>query len=498
MHKVLVVDDDKVLQQNVKQALEYHHFVVDVADNGKEAVNKVYGQKYDLVVMDVNMPEMDGIQALTEIKKHDPTVIVLILTAYSNVTDAVKAVKEGAYNYLEKPISSENLVALIKRALKARSMVETVGFSSPTLSIGETGGKDKFVGESNAMKKVFDVISKLAKVNTPVLIRGESGTGKELVAKAIHYNSPRKDEKFVTINCGAISENLIESELFGHEKGAFTGADQRKIGKFQFAEGGTIFLDEIGDISAAMQVKLLRVLQEKTFMPVGSNREIKVDVRIIAASHKPFEEMIKDGSFREDLFYRLNVLPVYLPPLRERKSDIPHLVNHYISYFNNVHNLKVKGCEPEALEVLTNYSWPGNIRELRNIIEHCFIMESSDMIHANSLPSVVFKDQKKAEAKDQVAEDSVIDLEDIQNSVLDAHVPARSGGEVQFSFGTKLGEGGKLDFAIAKDQFEREFIVQALKLNKGRINQTALNANIPKKTLLRKIEKYEINPKDYY
>ena len=252
MHKVLVVDDDKVLQQSVKQALEYHHFVVDVADNGKEAVNKVYGQKYDLVVMDVNMPEMDGIQALTEIKKHDPSVIVLILTAYSNVTDAVKAVKEGAYNYLEKPITSDNLVALIKRALKARSMVETLTFSSPTLSIGETStSKDKFVGESNAMKKVFDVISKLAKVVTPVLIRGESGTGKELVAKAIHYNSPRKDEKFVTINCGAISENLIESELFGHEKGAFTGADQRKIGKFQFAEGGTIFLDEIGDISAA-------------------------------------------------------------------------------------------------------------------------------------------------------------------------------------------------------------------------------------------------------
>lgn len=499
MHKVLVVDDDKVLQQSVKQALEYHHFVVDVADNGKEAVTKVYGQKYDLVVMDVNMPEMDGIQALAEIKKHDPSVIVLILTAYSNVTDAVKAVKEGAYNYLEKPISSENLVALIKRALKARSMVETVGFSSPTLSIGETStSKDKFVGESNAMKKVFDVISKLAKVGTPVLIRGESGTGKELVAKAIHYNSPRKDEKFVIINCGAISENLIESELFGHEKGAFTGADARKIGKFQFAEGGTIFLDEIGDISAGMQIKLLRVLQEKTFMPVGSNREIKVDVRIIAASHKPFEEMIKDGSFREDLFYRLNVLPVYLPPLRERKTDIPHLVNHYINYFNNVHNLRVKGAEAEAMEVLTNYSWPGNIRELRNIIEHCFIMEASDYIHVNSLPAVVFKDNKKVESKDQVAADSVIDLEDIQNSVLDAGPILKDGSEVHFSFGTKLADGGKLDFAIAKDQFEREFIVQALKINKGRINQTALNANIPKKTLLRKIEKYEINPKDYY
>jgi two-component system response regulator HydG len=498
MHKVLVVDDDKVLQQSVKQALEYHHFAVEVADNGKEAVTKVYGQKYDLVVMDVNMPEMDGIQALTEIKKHDPSVIVLILTAYSNVTDAVKAVKEGAYNYLEKPISSDNLVALIKRALKARSMVETVGFSSPTLSIGETSvSNDKFVGESNAMKKVFDVISKLAKVNTPVLIRGESGTGKELVAKAIHYNSPRKDEKFVIINCGAISENLIESELFGHEKGAFTGADQRKIGKFQFAEGGTIFLDEIGDISAAMQVKLLRVLQEKTFMPVGSNREVKVDVRIIAASHKPFEDMIKDGSFREDLFYRLNVLPVYLPPLRERKTDIPHLVNHYINYFNNVHNLRVKGASPEALEALSNYPWPGNIRELRNIIEHCFIMEPSDEINVNSLPAIVFKGAKKVESKESGTEESVIDLQDIQNSVLDLAPSSKAGDEVQFSFGAKH-DNGKLDFALAKDLFEKEFIIQALKINKGKINQTALNANIPKKTLLRKIEKYELNAKDFY
>jgi len=497
MHKVLVVDDDKVLQQSVKQALEYHHFAVDVADNGREAVSRVYGEKYDLVVMDVNMPEMDGIQALIEIKKHDPSVIVLILTAYSNVSDAVKAVREGAYNYLEKPINADNLVALIKRALKARSMVETVGFSSPTLSIGETNSNDKFVGESNAMKKVFDVISKLAKVTTPVLIRGESGTGKELVAKAIHYNSPRKDEKFVTINCGAIPENLIESELFGHEKGAFTGADQRKIGKFQFAEGGTIFLDEIGDISFGMQVKLLRVLQEKTFTPVGSNREIKVDVRIIAASHKPFEEMIKDGSFREDLFYRLNVLPVYLPPLRERKTDIPHLVQHYIHYFNNVHNLRVRGVEDQAMEVLSNYSWPGNIRELRNIIEHCFIMEGSDMIHVDSLPSVVFKDQKSNEVKNSHDDKNIIDLDEIQKSVLDQPA-SKSNGEVHFAFGTKLGESGKLDFAIAKDLFEKEFIIQALKLNRGKINQTALNANIPKKTLLRKIEKYEINPKDFY
>ena len=501
MHKVLVVDDDKVLQSSVRQALEFHHFVVDVADNGKEAVAKVYRDKYDLVVMDVNMPEMDGIQALTEIKKHDPAMIVLILTAYSNVTDAVKAVKEGAYNYLEKPISGENLVALIKRALKARSLVETTAFSAPLISVGESTSSDKFVGESNSMKKVFDVISKLAKVNTPVLIRGESGTGKELVAKAIHFNGPRKDEKFVTINCGAVPENLIESELFGHEKGAFTGATERKIGKFQFADGGTLFLDEIGDISPAMQVKLLRVLQEKSFTPVGSNREIKVDVRIIAASHKPFEEMIKEGTFREDLFYRLNVLPVYLPPLRERKSDIPHLLQHYVSYFNNIHGLHIKGFSPEAIEVLTNYGFPGNIRELRNIVEHCFIMESGELIGVSALPSVVFKGGAKEEKDSH--EESMIDLQSIKDSVLDAPSPATSAmghavGEVQFSFGVKHGDGGKLDFAVAKDGFEREFIVQALKLNKGRINQTALNANIPKKTLLRKIEKYEINPKDYY
>ncbi|MBD66851.1 MAG: two-component system response regulator [Halobacteriovoraceae bacterium] len=499
MHKVLVVDDDKVLQSNVRQALEFHHFKVDVADNGKEAVNAVYREKYDLVVMDVNMPEMDGLEALVEIKKHDSSIIVLILTAYSNVSDAVKAVKEGAFNYLEKPITSDNLVALIKRALKARSMVETTAFSAPTLSLGEDNKEDKFVGESNSMQKVFDVISKLAKVNTPVLIRGESGTGKELVAKAIHFNGPRKDNKFVAVNCGAISENLIESELFGHEKGAFTGADARKIGKFQYADGGTLFLDEIGDISPQMQVKLLRILQERKFTPVGSNREISVDVRIIAASHKPFEKMIEDGSFREDLFYRLNVLPVYLPPLRERKSDVPHLVNYYVNYFNNVHGLEVKGASNDALEVMKNYAWPGNIRELRNTIEHCFIMESSDQITLSALPGKIKSEQDQIDTNQDVSvNDAPIDFKGIKDSVLDRDRDNAIDDQYQFSFATKEDGEVKMDFQSAKDKFEQEFIVQALKLNKGKINQTALNANIPKKTLLRKIEKYELNPKDFY
>jgi DNA-binding NtrC family response regulator len=348
------------------------------------------------------------------------------------------------------------------------------------------------------MKKVFDVISRLAKVNTPVLIRGESGTGKELVAKAIHYNGPRKDNKFVAVNCGAISENLIESELFGHEKGAFTGADQRKIGKFQFAEGGTLFLDEIGDISAQMQVKLLRVLQEKKFTPVGSNREISMDVRIIAASHKPFEQMIKEGTFREDLFYRLNVLPVYLPPLRERQSDVPHLVNYYVDYFNNIHALDVKGFVPEAMELLKTYAWPGNIRELRNTIEHCFIMESADHISLDSLPSIIRTGKNQAVVDESSREDAIIDFKGIQNSVLDKDSDAATESQYQFTFAKKEDGEIVMDFQVAKDKFENEFIVQALKLNHGKINRTALNANIPKKTLLRKIEKYEINPKDYY
>lgn len=501
MHRVLVVDDDKVLQDSVRQALEYHHFYVDVADNGKQALSAVQKEKYDLVVMDVNMPEMDGITALTEVKKHDPSIIVLILTAYSNVSDAVKVVKEGAYNYLEKPITSENLVALIKRALKARSLVETSVFSAPSLSLGTN--KDKFVGESDVMKKVFNVIGKLAQVKTPVLIRGESGTGKELVAKAIHYNGPRKDERFVTINLAAIPDNLIESELFGHEKGAFTGASERKIGKFQFADGGTLFLDEIGDISSTMQVKLLRVLQEKTFTPVGSNRDITTDVRVIAASHKPFEEMIKEGTFREDLFYRLNVLPVYLPPLRERTADIPHLLDYYLRYFNNIHNLEIQGLTADAMDLLKSYDWPGNIRELRNVIEHAFIIESTDLIYPTSLPESVRKSKNNAQKPSASAgdneNDTIIDFKGIQDSVLDDDSRLGQATEgYQFNFGQAGAEEVKMDFQVAKDKFEKEFIVFALVQNKGKINQTALKANIPKKTLLRKIEKYEINPKEYY
>ena len=383
MLRILVVDDDADLRLSVASALSENHYLVDQARDGEEGVNRVRAGKYDLVLLDVNMPRMTGMEALKEIKAHDPSTIVIILTAFSNVRDAIEATKEGAYNYLEKPIKAENLVYLVDKALKAQQLVKNMSMSAPAFKL--PNGTD-FIGQSNEMKTVFAVIDKLARVDTAVLIRGESGTGKELVASSLHFSGPRKDNRFVTINCSAMPENLIESEFFGHEKGAFTGADSRKIGKFQYADGGTLFLDEIGDISPAMQVKLLRALQEKKFTPVGSNREVEVNVRIVAATNRNLEEMIKTGQFREDLFYRLNVLPINLPPLRERRNDIEVLASYFIEKFNQQHSKKITGLAPDAMAMLKAHNWPGNIRELENVIEHAFVIEAGTEITVDSLP----------------------------------------------------------------------------------------------------------------
>jgi transcriptional regulator with PAS, ATPase and Fis domain len=300
-------------------------------------------------------------------------------------------------------------------------------------------------------------------VDTTVLIRGENGTGKELVARAIHFNSPRKSGAFTAINCGAIPEALMESELFGHEKGAFTGAVERKIGRFQMANNGTLFLDEIGELKPDMQVKLLRVLQEKKFTPVGGTREVKTNTRIIAATNRNLEKMMEDGSFREDLFYRLNVMPIFLPPLRDRTDDIPALVQHFIKKFSKQHTSQIQNIAPEALTTLKSYRWPGNIRELENVIERAFIVENSNQILVSSLPENIIA----------------------QTSTPTATKTANPG----FS--------GPMDFDVFKDQMEKDFVVSALKANHGRINQTVAQANIPKNTLLRKIRKYGINVKDY-
>jgi DNA-binding NtrC family response regulator len=490
MFKVLVVDDDADLRLSVSSALSESHYLVDQARDGEEGVNRVRAGNYSLVLMDVNMPRMSGMEALKEIKAHDPSIIVIMLTAFSNVRDAVEATKEGAYNYLEKPIKAENLVYLVDKALKAQHMVKNLSLSAPVFKL--PNGTD-FIGQSNEMKRIFSVIDKLSRVDTAVLIRGESGTGKELVATALHANSPRKDNRFVTINCSAIPETLIESEFFGHEKGAFTGADSRKIGKFQYADGGTLFLDEIGDISAAMQVKLLRVLQEKKFTPVGSNRELEVNVRIVAATNRNLEEMIKKGEFREDLFYRLNVLPIQLPPLRERKNDIEILATYFIDKFNQEHHKNISGLSAESMELLKAHSWPGNIRELENVIEHAFVIEPSNEITAPSLPEAVAGHHVRRSAG------LTVDLEDDADDLIDAEGEILATGTFEVPM---PGKGftldiNRLDFQANKEEFERQFLISALKAFKGRINQTALHANIPKKTLLRKLQKYGIVAKEF-
>jgi DNA-binding NtrC family response regulator len=469
--RILVVDDDETLRLTVRSTLETRGYAVEEAEDGEEAVKKVSeAGPFDFVIMDVNMPKLSGIEALEKIKEFSPATVVLILTAFSNLQDAVAAIKLGAFDYMEKPIDGEKILMTIDSALEASSLVAQASFSAPQLEFDH--GR-KIVGSSSQIQRVFEIIHRLAKVETSVLIRGESGTGKELVARAIHFNSHRMKGPFVAVNCAAIPENLIESELFGHEKGAFTGADRRKLGKFQFAEGGTIFLDEIGDISPQMQVKLLRVLQERVFSPVGSNQEVKADVRIVAATNRPLEKMIETDAFRADLFYRLNVMPIMLPPLRDRREDVGHLTEFMMQKFNKLHNRVIRGVDKRALAALRLYGWPGNIRELENVIEHAFIVESTDMIKLESLPEHIqsLVDRKSAESGEGSSPNDNVDL---------------------------LGNVSDLNYPALKEKFEKEFLIRALKAFEGRVNQTAEHTQMTKVTLLRKLEKYGIDPKDYH
>ena len=517
MMRILIADDDAGLRLALSSNLSriFPEAELIEAQHGAEAIKLAYEKEIDLALLDLDMPEQNGLQVLTSLKEKNPGTIVIMLTAYGTIALAVEATKRGAFHFLEKPVSQEALREVINRALHAHSMISQVVASHPLLM--EAGRP--FLGQHLHMQKVFSLIHRLSKVDTPVLIRGASGTGKELVARAIHVNSPRKDEKFVAINCSAIPEHLFESEFFGHEKGSFTGADQKKIGKIQYAEGGTLFLDEVGDLPLLMQVKLLRVLQEKVFIPVGANKEIPMNVRIIAATNRPLEEMMKKGQFREDLYYRLNVIPIFLPSLVDRIDDLDILVPNFIKKFNEQHGRKMVGISVDALQVLKRYSWPGNIRELENVIEHAFVMETSNMITMRSLPETVLRATQTV-LPDWDYEETLFRQEEgpqsltTESRVIEAsRIFRANSGNVKASLVKEEGEaaeeeeltslvfpptsGGGLDFNAEKEAFEREFIKKALKMFKGRINQTALHANIPKKTLLRKIEKYGINPRDF-
>ena len=380
---ILIVDDDPGLRESFRLILEDSYELVEAVD-GRQALEIVRSSGVDLVLLDIRLPEMDGIEVLERIKTLDDQMEVVLVTAVKTVRTAVAAMKLGAFDYITKPFEEDDLLSVIRRALEKRSLEREVVFLRSELARRPEFGE--IVGNHTEMQKLFRLIAQVARVSTTVLITGESGTGKELIARAIHRQGPRRDKPFVAVNPAALSETLLESELFGHEKGSFTGAFQRKLGKLEMAQGGTLFLDEIGTLKAELQSKLLRVLQEREIERVGGTRTIRIDVRVIAATNVDLKQAVANQTFREDLYYRLNVLPIAVPPLRDRRDDVPLLVEHFIRRYNAEMNKHIDGLSPEAMAVLRDYPWPGNVRELQNIIERLVGLIDTPILGVNDLP----------------------------------------------------------------------------------------------------------------
>ncbi|MFH1674617.1 MAG: sigma-54 dependent transcriptional regulator [Pseudomonadota bacterium] len=446
---VLVVDDEPSILQSLSGVLSDEGFEALTAGNGYEALKMIEELSPDLVLLDIWMPGIDGIETLKEIKRNNPFLQVIIISGHGNVETAVKATKLGAYDFIEKPLSIDKVIVAINNALNFRRLEE-----ENRLLKRRALGKSRITGESPAIKALKQQIAVVAPTNAWILITGENGTGKELVARTIHQMSNRAEHPLVEVNCAAIPEELIESELFGHEKGAFTSANSRKRGKFELADGGTIFLDEIGDMSLKTQAKILRILQEQKFERVGGTRTLKVDVRVIAASNKNLEEEIEKGSFREDLYFRLNVVPIEVPALRDRTEDIPLLVEEFLREFSKNDKLESKEMTPEAIRLLQDYHWPGNVRELKNLLDRLIIMTS----------------------------DKIIDVKDIPEPYAQTKT-AREDSSLFMSVSLKE----------AKKEFEKAYLIQKLRENQGNISQTAEAIGIERSHLHKKIKVYEIN-----
>src|SRR5438094_504885 len=379
--RILVIDDEAPIRDSLKMMLEYEGYEFLAAATGQEGLALVEREAPDVVLLDVKMPGMDGLEVPARLRHSNETLPIIVISGHGTISTAVEATKKGAFDFIEKPFASERVLVSLRNALDSRQLRDEVRSLKKAVEV-----RHQMVGDSPGLKRVMAAIGRAAPTNATVLITGESGVGKELVARTIHRNSLRSRERFVQVNCAAIPEELIESELFGHEKGSFTGATEKQVGKFEQADRGTIFLDEIGDMSAKTQAKVLRVLQEGEVERLGSARTIKVDVRVIAATNKNLEEEIERGSFREDLYFRLAVIPIHVPPLRERSEDIPILVRHYMDYFSRESNVRPKRITPPAMEALARYRWKGNIRELRNTVERLHIMTSADTIDLVDLP----------------------------------------------------------------------------------------------------------------
>jgi DNA-binding NtrC family response regulator len=410
--RILVVDDEPVVRTGIAQALERLGFEVRLAAAGEEGLRIMAAWPAGIVLLDVRLPDMDGVEVLKRLLQDHPETVVIMITGYPTIEGAVESIKQGALDYLVKPFHLDHLEALVAKAQEALHHL----VSAPQPVAEESGGLslEDLVGQSPAMQTVFAKIKRAAPSDSTVLLTGESGTGKELVARAIHQLSPRKNKEFVPVDCSALVESLLESELFGHVKGSFTGAYQTKHGLFELANHGTFFFDEIGNLSLNIQAKLLRVIQEREFMPVGSQKRLKLDIRIIASSNRDLREAIKVGDFREDLYYRLRVIPIHLPPLRERTGDIPLLVDHFIHKYNQKSKREIKGVSAAAMQMLTLYPWPGNVRELEHTIERILILEDGDLIQPEHLPSFISGRQGDF----QVFSDGELTLEEVERRYL--------------------------------------------------------------------------------
>lgn len=453
--RILVVDDDHDIRETMTTLLTMNGYAVTAVADGPSATEEVKRDKYHMVITDLMLPQMNGIDIIKSIKRIDPDIQSIVITGYATVTTAVEAMKAGAFDYLMKPFNSAEVLMLIKRALE----FQTLQVENQQLKRNLEGRYrfENLIGQSDGLEKVCSLIEKVAETDSTILILGESGTGKELIARTIHYNSPRRNKPLIPINCGAIPENLLESELFGHEKGAFTGASSTRIGRFELADGGTIFLDEIGEMSPTLQVKLLRILQQREFERVGGTKTIKVDVRIITATNIDLDKAVRVGKFREDLYYRLNVIPIVIPPLRERVDDIPLLLEHFLDHFNRSKKKNIKGFSQEAMNLLMAYRWPGNIRELENLLERLVILKGEGTITPEDMPEKIINSRIEDGMACLTIPDSGINLKDVV------------------------------------EEFENNLIVQALQKAQGVKNRAAQLLSLNRTTLVEKLKKKKID-----
>ena len=393
---ILIVDDDRNHAEGSRDALEMVGFRCDVATSGAEGISMLSSRQYDLVLTDLVMDEVDGMQILRQAQQINPFVAVVVFTGHATIETAVEALKRGAVDYLVKPLNIEGLRVRVERALEHQELVRVNRKLEERLD--KRFGYEGIIGNSESLRKVIELCRQIAETDVSVLITGENGTGKELIAQALHENSLRRNRPLVPLNCAALSPQLVESELFGHEKGAFTGANFQKKGRFEFSDRGTLFLDEVGDIPLETQVKLLRVLEDGQITRVGSNKPIKVDVRLISATNRDIEDLIRDGTFREDLYYRLKVVTVHLPPLRERRQDIPLLLNHFIGEFSQAHKKPVREIEREAVNILSSYAWPGNVRELKHVVENMVVVSQGPVLSVENLPENIHQGEQRSSA----------------------------------------------------------------------------------------------------